>query len=169
MPYDPERDMIPASLTWELPNVFVVASDHVPAKSVAEFIAWAKQKGDDEVSTVGRNANVRNELVDRYIEVSVAKMLSYRVIDMQNRGLIPNSEASSAKLFVTELVQRIARTSIRMAGLYGQVWDEKSPFAQYEGEFARAYVNSVGLTIAGGTSEIQRNIIAQRGLGMPRS
>lgn len=45
MPYDPEHDMIPATLTWELPNVFVVASDHVPAKSVAEFIAWAKQKG----------------------------------------------------------------------------------------------------------------------------
>ena len=37
--------MIPTTLTWELPNVFVVASDHVPAKSVAEFIAWAKQKG----------------------------------------------------------------------------------------------------------------------------
>ena len=45
MPYDPERDMIPASLTWELPNVFVVPADHVPAKTVAEFIAWAKQKG----------------------------------------------------------------------------------------------------------------------------
>ena len=45
MPYDPERDMIPATLTWELPNVFVVASEHVPAKTVAEFIAWAKQKG----------------------------------------------------------------------------------------------------------------------------
>ena len=45
MPYDPERDMIPASLTWELPNVFVVASDHVPAKTVGEFVAWAKRKG----------------------------------------------------------------------------------------------------------------------------
>jgi tripartite-type tricarboxylate transporter receptor subunit TctC len=45
MPYDAERDMIPASLTWELPNVFVVAADHCPAKSVSEFIAWAKQKG----------------------------------------------------------------------------------------------------------------------------
>ena len=37
--------MIPASLTWELPNVFVVAAEHVPAKTLAEFIAWAKQKG----------------------------------------------------------------------------------------------------------------------------
>lgn len=45
MPYDPERDMIPASLTWELPNVFVVATDHVPAKTMAEFLSWAKQKG----------------------------------------------------------------------------------------------------------------------------
>lgn len=45
MPYDPARDMIPASMTWELPNVFVVASEHVPAKSVAEFVGWAKQKG----------------------------------------------------------------------------------------------------------------------------
>ena len=44
MAYNPERDMIPASLTWELPNVFVVAADHVPAKTLAEFIAWAKQK-----------------------------------------------------------------------------------------------------------------------------
>jgi tripartite-type tricarboxylate transporter receptor subunit TctC len=45
MSYDPEKDMIPASLTWELPNVFVVASDYVPAKTMAEFLAWAKQKG----------------------------------------------------------------------------------------------------------------------------
>lgn len=45
MPFDAERDMVPASLTWELPNVFVVASDRVPAKTVDEFLAWARQKG----------------------------------------------------------------------------------------------------------------------------
>ncbi|HEY1475934.1 MAG TPA: tripartite tricarboxylate transporter substrate binding protein [Pseudolabrys sp.] len=45
MPYDPERDMIPASMTWELPNVFVVASEHCSARTVAEFLTWAKQKG----------------------------------------------------------------------------------------------------------------------------
>ena len=37
--------MIPATLTWELPNVFAVATDHCPAKTVTEFITWAKQKG----------------------------------------------------------------------------------------------------------------------------
>jgi tripartite-type tricarboxylate transporter receptor subunit TctC len=45
MPYDPERELIPATMTWELPNVFVVATDYVPAKTLAEFISWAKQRG----------------------------------------------------------------------------------------------------------------------------
>lgn len=53
MPFDPERDMIPASLTWELPNVFVVASDHCPAKSVSEFLVWAKQKGRTNFGSPG--------------------------------------------------------------------------------------------------------------------
>ena len=53
MPYDPEHDMIPASLIWELPNVFVVATDHVPAKTLAEFISWAKQKGKTSFGSPG--------------------------------------------------------------------------------------------------------------------
>jgi tripartite-type tricarboxylate transporter receptor subunit TctC len=53
MPYDPEHDMIPASLTWELPNVFVVASDHVPAKTLPEFLTWAKQAGRTNFGSPG--------------------------------------------------------------------------------------------------------------------
>jgi tripartite-type tricarboxylate transporter receptor subunit TctC len=53
MPYDPERDMIPATLTWELPNVFAVPTDHVPAKTLAEFVAWAKQKGQVSFGSPG--------------------------------------------------------------------------------------------------------------------
>ena len=44
MPFDPERDLQPVSLTWELPNVAVVASDKVPARTLAEFVAWAKAR-----------------------------------------------------------------------------------------------------------------------------
>jgi tripartite-type tricarboxylate transporter receptor subunit TctC len=53
MPYDPEHDMIPATLTWELPNVFVVAADHVPAKTMAEFLVWARQKGKTNFGSPG--------------------------------------------------------------------------------------------------------------------
>jgi tripartite-type tricarboxylate transporter receptor subunit TctC len=45
MPYDPERDFIAATLTWEMPNVFVIATDHVPSKTLSDFIAWSKQRG----------------------------------------------------------------------------------------------------------------------------
>ncbi len=44
MAYDSDRDLAPVSMTWDLPNVAVVPSEHVPARSVAEFIAWAKSK-----------------------------------------------------------------------------------------------------------------------------
>jgi tripartite-type tricarboxylate transporter receptor subunit TctC len=53
MPFDPERDMIPATLTWELPNVFVVAADYCPAKSVPEFLSWAKQKKQSSFGSPG--------------------------------------------------------------------------------------------------------------------
>src|SRR5262245_12858146 len=44
MPYDADKDLIAATMTWELPNVFAVASDHVPAKTLAEFVDWAKPR-----------------------------------------------------------------------------------------------------------------------------
>src|SRR5882757_5268336 len=53
VPYDPERDFIAASLTWELPNVFAVAPEYCPAKTVTEFIAWAKQKGKTSFGSPG--------------------------------------------------------------------------------------------------------------------
>ena len=46
MPYDAEREIVAATLTWELPNVAVVASQHVPAKTLAEFLDWAKARPD---------------------------------------------------------------------------------------------------------------------------
>ena len=53
MPYDAERDMVPASLTWELPNVFVVPTDYVPVKTLGEFLAWAKKKGQISFGSPG--------------------------------------------------------------------------------------------------------------------
>ena len=137
-------------------------------KSVEGLINWAKEHDGDNVSMMSRNPGLRHEIADRYIEAYVSKMFSYRVIDMQNRGLIPNAEASTGKLFSSELGQRIAKTSMKMIGLYGLSWERGSKYSPSDADFSHGYVQSIALTIAGGTSEIQRNIIAQRGLGMPR-
>jgi alkylation response protein AidB-like acyl-CoA dehydrogenase len=110
--------------------------------------------------------SVRLQWVDRWVEVQTATLLAYRIISMQVAGQIPNYESSIAKLFNTELIQRTARTGAKMVGLWAGVRDEKAPF---KGANAIRYVDQVRETIAGGTSEIQRNIIATRGLGLPRA
>ena len=70
--------------------------------------------------------------------------------------------------WTSENPARAAPTAMKTIGLYGLSWDRKSPHSPSNADFARGYVQSIAMTIAGGTSEIQRNIIAQRGLGMPR-
>jgi alkylation response protein AidB-like acyl-CoA dehydrogenase len=111
---------------------------------------------------------LRLEFADRWIEAAVAKFLSYRVVTMQARGEIPNYEASMTKLYASELGQRIAALGMHMLGLGGQLLERKGPHARMGGRMGTGYVAAVSSTIAGGTSEIQRNIIATRGLGLPR-
>jgi alkylation response protein AidB-like acyl-CoA dehydrogenase len=111
---------------------------------------------------------VRLEVVDRYIESEVGFNFSFRIISMQNRGLIPNYEASTSKMFASELNQRIQRTGTKVFGLYSQMWDPDDSVTPYGARFTQNYFHTIPSTIAGGTSEIQRNIIATRGLGLPR-
>jgi alkylation response protein AidB-like acyl-CoA dehydrogenase len=110
---------------------------------------------------------VRNKLADAAIETEVARWLSYRVAWMQGQGQVPNSEASMSKAFGTEMQQRLANTGMEILGLYGQL-SQDSRWAPLRGRIMKTYLRSFSSTIAGGTSEIQRNIIAQRGLGLPR-
>lgn len=113
------------------------------------------------------NQAARFELADRAVEARVSIFLSYRVVSMQARGLVPNHESSLNKLFLTELAQRTARTALRVLGLDGLLTPE-SVRAVARGRFGLLYLLSVASTIAGGTSEVQRMIIATRGLGLPR-
>ena len=136
-------------------------------QSVETLIEYARSHTDDHTSTLDKNPMLRYELADRMIEVEMARMLSYRVVSLQNRGLIPNYEASMMKLYNTEMNQRIARTGQHILGLYGQL-GRGSHLAPNNGRNCYTYLRSVAYTIEGGTSEVQRNIVAQRGLGLPR-
>ena len=79
---------------------------------------------------------------------------------MQNRGQVPNDEASMSKLYNSELSQRLAQTAMQATGLRGSLMEGD------DASFAHAYVGMVPATIRGGTSEVQRLVIA-RGLGLP--
>lgn len=116
---------------------------------------------------LSKDPNVRKKLAQRYVETEVSRWLSYRVAWMQAQGQIPNAEASMSKMYGTELTQRVARTGMEILGMAGQLSGD-SRWAPLYGHIQNAYLMSTSSTIAAGTSEIQRNIIAQRGLGLPR-
>ena len=103
----------------------------------------------------------------RFVETEVSRRLSYKVAWMQSQEMVPNAEASMSKMYGTELTQRVARTGMEILGMAGQL-SAGSKWAPLRGHIQRSYLMSASATIAAGTSEIQRNIIAQRGLGLPR-
>jgi len=133
---------------------------------VKDLVKYAKEAPAGE-SSLGRGGGIRSELADRAIEAQVEALVCYRIISMQERGQIPNREASIAKLFSSELDVRLAVTGMHIAGMYGQLNDRDAPAAM-GGRLPRFYMHSTTAPIGGGTSEIQRNIIAMRGLGLPR-
>lgn len=126
-------------------------------------------RGQRRIEKDGARAGaIRSELAERQIEIATGRMISYRVASMQNSGRVPNYESSMAKIYHTELAQRLANTGLRALGLYGPL-AAGSPYAPLKGRLERDYLMTVSLTIESGTSEIQRNVIATRGLGLPRA
>ncbi len=110
---------------------------------------------------------VRNLLAERYIECEVARLMAYNVAYMQGEGLVPNKEASMSKVFGSETLQRTTTSALEILGMYGTLGrDDK--WAPLKGRVQEHWMISFSHKIAAGTSEVQRNIIAGRGLGLPR-
>ena len=137
-------------------------------RTIHKLIDYSHSKEGRTRNRIADLPSVRAEVADRMIEMEVGHNLSYRLAWMQSSGLIPNYEASMGKVFSTELHQRVARTGAKALGLYTNLWPGE-PRAPMQGEFSDRYVRMIPDSIAGGTSEIQRNVIATRGLGLPRS
>jgi alkylation response protein AidB-like acyl-CoA dehydrogenase len=131
-----------------------------------DLIAYARATSGGGRPLV-EDARVRRLLAEMQIEVELGRLLSYRVAWLQASGAVPNVEASQAKLYAAELSQRVAQSGMRVLGLHGAL-QERSKHAAVLGRFHTAYLWSVSQTYAGGSVEIQRGIIATRGLGLPR-
>lgn len=136
-------------------------------REIARLAEYVAGEGRDRARVQDLPA-LRVEIADRAIECEVSYQFSLRIVSLQNSGQVPNHEASCAKLFNSELTQRIARTGTKVFGLYSNLWDGEDGRAPLRARHTHSYVNSIPSTIAGGSSEIQRGIIATRGLGLPR-
>jgi alkylation response protein AidB-like acyl-CoA dehydrogenase len=131
---------------------------------LADFVRANRSVGRPNLE--GR-VRIRHKIADRLIEAEVGRSLSYRIASIQEAGKIPNYEASMAKVYFSELGTRVADTGFEVMQLYGQL-REGEPRARLNGHYALSVMMSLIGNIGGGTSEVQRNIIATRGLGLPR-
>jgi alkylation response protein AidB-like acyl-CoA dehydrogenase len=109
---------------------------------------------------------IRQKLAQLSIELDANKLIFYRLAHIIDEGKIPNYETSMQKLFATELAQKITNTGMDVLGPYGQL-KKGSKWAALQGQVEHHYRWSVVETIYAGTSEIQRNIMALRGLKLP--
>jgi alkylation response protein AidB-like acyl-CoA dehydrogenase len=114
-----------------------------------------------------QNPLVRQQIAQSLIESTVIKYTAYRSLTKTLRGGVPGPEGSMEKLFWSEMYQRQIDTALAIQGPYAQLV-KGSPHVPDEGMWPHLMLYSKGRTIAAGTSEIQRNIIAERVLRLPR-
>ena len=136
------------------------------ARLMEDLIAFCKENRRDG-RTLAEDPLLRFRLAQTAADIESARLIAYNVAWMQSRGLIPNKEASIAKLVGSEVLQRVYVLGMQILGMYGQL-DPASKWAPIRGRFEKGYMLVGANTVAAGTSEIQRNIIATRGLGLPR-
>jgi alkylation response protein AidB-like acyl-CoA dehydrogenase len=148
----------------------VVRNEHYISALIEFLKEYEEREGSSERLTL-----LKHSLVQLKIESDISRLLSYRIAWMQSQKHIPNYQTSMAKLFKTELAKRIAGLGMEIFGYYAQLMPDPDragmsdpKWDRLQAEITRLYLSTPSGTIAQGTSEIHRNIIAQRGLGLPR-
>jgi alkylation response protein AidB-like acyl-CoA dehydrogenase len=124
-------------------------------------------RSNPQGAELARRPEVRHRLAELEVEVELARLLNYRAAAMIDDGEIPYAEASMTKIRTTELLAKASDTALQLLGPLGQLgpYDPRTPLS---GLAQLTYRMAPYFRFGGGTNEIQRDIVAQRGLGMPR-
>jgi alkylation response protein AidB-like acyl-CoA dehydrogenase len=117
--------------------------------------------------TAWEDSSVRQKISQFYAEAQAIKFTGFRQITRRLKGLPPGPEGSVMKLGVSELNYRLNSYAMELLGPYSQM-EYKAQHAIDDGQWSYRHLASRALTIAGGTSEIQHNIIGERVLGLPK-
>ena len=130
-------------------------------RAVGELAALARNHG------AGSDAATRQRVAQAQIEAHVFKLIGLRNLTRAEHGHPPGPEASLTKLYWSEMDKRMQELAVGLQGAYGALAPE-SPFALEDGRWQYGWMWAQAETIYAGSSEIQRNIIAERVLGLPR-
>ena len=131
------------------------------AVALTDMLAMARQRG------VSRDPLARQALASAVVDSHAMRYTAYRNLTRALRGEVPGPEGSIEKLFWSEMYQRQVETACELLGPHAQLL-RRSKHAVDDGKWPHLLLYSKGRTIAAGTSEVQRNILAERVLGLPR-
>ena len=163
----PENDgwrLTRETMNFERSSVGVFSEGYNLVNELVDYAKSRKRGG----KFISEDPVVRQKLAKLFIDLEVGYTLAQKIAWSQETGglMLAAHLASEAKVFGSELTQRIANAGTEIMGLYGQL--SKSKWAPMDGIMPELYQFCLGMNIAAGTSEIQRNIIAWVGLGLPR-
>ena len=147
-------------------------------RSGIDYVAWARRTLDDitehaattEAPGGGRLIDdpvVSARLIELGVEIDAARLMTYEVAWLQGKGEVPSVEPAMSKLTATEVNQRVHDFAVELLGMYGPL-APGSHLAEFGGTLLKLRLYYTSGPILAGTNEIQRNIIAARGLGLPR-
>ncbi len=130
--------------------------------AIIKFVRETQKNG----KPLSQDVLIRHRLAELQVKFEIGRLLTYRVALVIDEGRAPNIEAAMAKAYCTAFEQHLASTAMDVLGLYGQLLPG-SKLAPASGMVPHSYLASKGYSLQAGTSEILRNIIAIRGLGLP--
>ncbi|MCP5068392.1 MAG: acyl-CoA dehydrogenase [bacterium] len=132
------------------------------------LIDWAKTATRDD-KPIREDPDTRRLIANIVTDTAVAKALSTRfVCAAKAGGKPPTIQSSQYKLFTTTLSQRVCDEALDITGVAGTIREGQDE-APIRGRFEGAYRATMNETVGGGSSEIQKNIIARRHLGLPKN
>ena len=137
-------------------------------KRVLDELAKYAAKTEHEGKPLSQNPVIRAKLADLAIDLEALKMFAFQIAWRISQGQIPVYESSRNKIMSDWVMRRVAITGAELLGIYSQV-DPDSEWSKLNGTIQGAYLGFPDLAIAAGTAEIEKSIIAQFGLGLPKS
>jgi len=142
----------------------IIENDAVAKHILDELIEYIKETESNGKPAL--SSQLRSRIAELAVEVEIGRLIAYWAAWEETKGIPSTLVASESKLFGSELKQRAASLGIQVLGLFGQL-AEGSNWAPMLGSFERQYLATRADTIAAGTSEVLRGLIATRGLGLP--
>jgi 3-oxocholest-4-en-26-oyl-CoA dehydrogenase alpha subunit len=149
-------------LDYERAGLERLMGNYVLYDGLIKFCKETKRSGQP----LSKDPAIRSKLAQLQIEFEVGRLLTYRVALAIDEKRAPNLEASMAKVYSTAYEQHLATLAMEVLGPYGLLM-EGSKHAAVHGMAPHSFLGSKGYSLQAGTSEILRNIVAQRGLGLP--